>query len=172
MLLVLLACDPTPTDLATWDSAWESDDERVVVNGSCVPPGEAFLDHYTCETVNGPTGDVSVGSSAKHDPDPETLADPDYDWVIEQITACSCTCCHAEGSQAAHIWSFDFAPDFATSAADEIFEQLDGAEAGHFGQPDPDQNYGFDRYDGSLPTQDIERLRGFVDRELERRAAR
>lgn len=172
MLLFLLACGPTPTDQATWDSAWESDDERVVVNGSCVPPGEAFLDHYTCDQIDGPTGDPAIGSSAKVEHDPETLADPDYDWVVEQIAACSCTCCHAEGSESAYVWSFDFSPDFAMSASDEVFERLDGADDANHSGPSPETNYGFERVDGSLPTQDIERLRGFVDRELARRAAR
>ena len=45
-----------------------------------------------------------------------------------------------------------------------------GLSGQNHGGLDGDQNYGFERHQGSMPTQDIDRLRAFAERELERRA--
>ena len=77
MHLLVLACSTGPTDNAFADSSWEPDPDRVVVNGSCAPAGESFLDSYSCDTVEGPTGDPELPATAKVEHDPGTLEDPD-----------------------------------------------------------------------------------------------
>ena len=169
LISILLACGPRPTDNAFADSDWEPDPDRVVVNGSCAPAGESFLDSYSCDTIEGPTGDPGVPSTAKVEHNPETLGDPDYDWVLEQAAACSCSCCHSDGAQGQSIWNVQFSPAFTDSADDARLSALMGISGDNHGGLDGDENYGFERTRGSMPTQDIDRLVAFAERELERR---
>jgi hypothetical protein len=190
-LLLLLACNSPAPDESTvaadsampvvQDTASEETGavEEEVVNGTCVPEGERFLDTHSCATVIGPVGDPELESTAKiTDPDPERLKDADHDWVRAQMAACSCICCHdppgegegAPSGEARSIWDASFEPVWTDSATNSALEGVTGLkDISHDGIP-PEENYGFERFNGSIPTTDSERLQAYGQRELERRA--
>jgi len=162
-VLVLAACDGRPATTPR--------------NGTCVPEGERFEDFYTCEGIDGPSGDVALEARARVDHDPETLADPDYAWATAQVGACSCLCCHRDGAEARVIWDWTWAGAWTDSATDPVLDRLVGR---NLSDPDflptqiePVDNHGFERVRGAgLPSTDADRLTAFIDRELARRAAR
>ena len=136
-------------------------------NGQCVEQGMRFLDVYSCDTVLGPSPTRPPGSAAQVAHDPAVLDDPDYDWVLAQIEACSCTCCHSEAGVGSYVWSHDFTPAWTDSVASGDLVTL--GFIGGLETIDPGDNFGFSRSDSALPTTDAMRLQAFVDRELARR---
>lgn len=145
-----------------------------VINGTCAPEGESFLDHYSCQTVEGPDAHQDPITVSHVEDSTETLADPDYDWVKGQIDACSCAaCCHREHGKGSYIWSGEHLPAWTASASADALETLgglygEGAPSGAFTIP-PEENNGFRRDETGHPTTDPERFRAFLMRELERR---
>jgi predicted CxxxxCH...CXXCH cytochrome family protein len=177
-VLALIACaeanpDPEIAADGTSSSTDAGGDESSgpsamhATNGQCVEHGMRFLDVFSCDTVLGPSPTRPPGSTSQVAHDPAVLDDPDYGWVLAQIEACSCTCCHSEGGVGSYVWSHDFAPAWTDSIASGDLTAL-----GFAGRPNaiaPDDNFGFSRSDSGLPTTDATRLQAFVDRELVRR---
>jgi hypothetical protein len=155
------------TDTDTADTEPSSPPMPGAINGTCVEPGQNFLEHYTCEGVEGPTPTQPPVSAAAVDHNPQTLEDPDYAWVQAQAAACSCICCHREGGIGSYKWSYDFEPAFIDSADAGPISLL-GFASGPTAVP-PEDNHGFSRSRSALPTTDADRLQGFFDRELQRR---
>lgn len=185
-LALVLACgseEPGAADTsapsATDDTAGSGDDggsghdggDGPVTNGTCVPHGEAFSDTYDCALVDGPSGDDSIGPTAHAEEDPTALDDPDLPWVLDELRACSCSCCHQVTGEAAFVWAWDFSPVWTDSIESDRLERLANGEiSGSAGLP-PEVNHGFSRDPLGLPTTDAERMQAYLLREVERREA-
>jgi hypothetical protein len=140
-----------------------------ILNGTCAPHGQHFSSVYSCETVTGPTPSEPPGADPAVSHDPETLTDPDYDWVLAELEACSCICCHANDGVATYVWSSSFLPAWSDSADEQVLSKL-----GRYGAPvvmtiPLEDNNGFTNEQTGHPTTDPKRFGAFVDRELTRR---
>lgn len=136
------------------------------VNGQCVEPGSHFLDVYSCDTVEGPTAQAPPVTQRHAETNPATLDDPDYEWVLQQVEACACTCCHSEGGAGSYRWSHDFDGAWTDSASVAELDTLGYRSGPSIGAA---QNNGFSRTRSALPTTDADRLQAFIDREIARR---
>ena len=138
-----------------------------IINGTCAPEGETFTSVYSCETVQGAISILPTGAVSKVEYNPATLEDPDYEWVAEQLSACSCTCCHTNNGTGTHIWSSTFEPAWTDSADSDLLESLLRPLGGD--APIAEENNGFSTDSTFHPTTNPERFRAFIERELARR---
>jgi hypothetical protein len=141
-----------------------------ILNGTCAPEGETFTSVYSCDTVEGPSATEPPGAVSQVTHNPAILEDPDYDWVLGQLSACSCTCCHTGAGIGTYRWSSTFELAWTDSADSDA---LNGLQSGPPGAAPaaipPGENNGFSRDSTSHPTTDPERFRAFILRELARR---
>jgi hypothetical protein len=147
----------------------QSPDADAILNGTCAPHGDRFGDVYACDTVQGPSPNEPPGAVAAVSPDPETAADPDYDWVLAELEACSCTCCHTNDGVGTYRWSATFAPAWSDSADNGSLSLLGRYGINSSAAIPLEENNGFSREQSGHPSTDPERFNGFVDRELDRR---
>ncbi len=142
------------------------------MNGTCAPHGELFLDHFTCDEVEGPS---STDRSDEHAstkvsaPDPARLDDPDLAWITAELAACSCVCCHNDTGIGAYRWSYEFEPTFIDSVDDEVLLRFTDPPPPHAPKIPPEENNGFARGEFGFPSTDKQRFEAFIDRELARR---
>lgn len=145
-------------------------------NGRCVPEGHLFTDYFSCPSIVGPQGDPSIDSAAQVvNPDPARLEDPDLEWSVGQLRACSCICCHGPpGSppdgptgEGRYLWDYTFAPTWTDSVSNTGLSKLSSAPP--VTSPPAETNHGFDRNTITLPTNNPARMKAFLQRELERR---
>ena len=184
----LLSCQDTTSDTdPTLDAGNASDSSNAdtgpapvpgyqdplrdeILNGTCAPEGETFTSVYSCDTVQGPSATEPPGAVSQVTHNPAILEDPDYDWVLGQLSACSCTCCHTGAGIGTYRWSSTFEPAWTDSADSDA---LNGLQSGPPGAAPaaipPGENNGFSRDTTSHPTTDPERFRAFILRELARR---
>jgi hypothetical protein len=173
-LLMLFACDGARSSPCTPDGP-PSDTESLTaetevfegeINGTCAPEGQSYQEVYSCEQVEGPCrGNAEKGPVARVTTNPASLNDPDLDWVLGQLDACSCSCCHNNDGESAHIWSWDFQPVWTDS--------IDTARLQRIAQPnnnlnddvDPADNHGFSRKISDFPSTDGHRLMDYLQRE-------
>lgn len=142
----------------------------AILNGTCSPHGERFEDVYACDIVDGPSAHEPPGAVAQVEHDPDTLDDIDHDWVLAELRACSCSCCHADDGIGTYIWSSSFEPAWSDSAADGPLSTLGASGANHTSHRIPlEVNNGFSREETGHPTTDPERFATYVERELARR---
>ena len=137
-----------------------------IINGTCAPEGETFTSVYSCETVEGGTSNVLTGAVSKVEHNPATLEDPDYEWVAEQLSACSCTCCHTNNGTGTNIWSSTFEPAWTDSADSDLLDSLLRPLPS---APIAEENNGFSTDSTYHPTTNPERFGAFIERELARR---
>jgi hypothetical protein len=165
------ASSGSTTEVAGDESTESSGSPPIhAVNGKCVEVGMRFLDVFSCDSVFGPSPKQPPVSTSQVTHDPAVLDDPEYAWVVSQLEACSCTCCHAEDGVGSYKWSHDFAPAWTDAAPSEVLDAL--GFSGGLNTVDPDDNFGFSRSNSALPTTDASRLQAFIDRELVRRGDR
>ena len=169
--------DPVPddTDVGTDPAPDEHFQDPLgdeLLNGTCAPEGETFTSVYACDTVQGPSPTEPPGAVARVTHNPATLEDPDYDWVLGQISACSCTCCHTGTGSGSYRWSSTFEPAWTDSGDSDALNALqrDPPPGSLAHAIPPEENNGFSRYSTGHPTTDPERFRAFILRELARRA--
>jgi hypothetical protein len=139
-----------------------------VVNGTCAPAGERFVDHYSCDGIAAPCPhDGPRGPSAHVQPDGERESDPDLAWSVAELESCSCVCCHNNEGVSAYVWSYDFSPAWTDSVETARLERI----ASNEGSDDiaPENNNGFTRVLTGLPSTDPARFQALLARELERR---
>jgi len=141
------------------------------LNGTCAPEGETFTSVYSCDTVGGPSPTEPPGAVSQVIHNPATLDDPDYDWVLGQLSACSCTCCHTGAAIGTYRWSSTFEPAWTDSADSKALNSLQKAPPplSLSNAIPPEENNGFSRYETGHPTTDPVRFRAFILRELARR---
>ena len=142
-----------------------------ILNGTCAPEGEIFTSVYSCATAQGPSPTEPPGAVSQVTHNPAILEDPDYDWVLGQLSACSCTCCHTGAGIGTYRWSSTFEPAWSDSADSKALDALqrDPAQLTLPNAIPPEENNGFSRYETTHPTTDPERFRAFILRELARR---
>lgn len=169
-LLTWLACGDGSSD-PHLDSTGDPALQRAV-NGTCAPEGEAFLDRYSCEGVQGQSPTTEATASAQvAAPDPSRLEDPDLAWSAGQLESCSCVCCHVSEGIAGYSWAADFAPAWTDSASDGALSSLAGPPPHFLEILPPEENHGFERELTGMPSTDPERMLAFLRRELARRGA-
>lgn len=139
-------------------------------NGGCVPAGERFDEHGSCETVRTQgipwTRPVRPPSPAE-----PRLSDPKFaaelEWVTEQVEACACVCCHDSDTGSANIYDVSDGASWVSAMTDRGLMmgagRIDTTVLGAF---PPDDNHGFDRYTTVFPTTDVERFSQFFMDEL------
>jgi hypothetical protein len=182
----LLSCQDTTSDTdPTLDAGNASDSSNAdtapntvpdplgdeILNGTCAPEGETFTSVYSCDTVQGPSPTEPPGAVSQVTHNPAILEDPDYDWVLGQLSACACTCCHTGAGIGTYRWSSTFEPAWSDSADSKALDALQ-RDPPPLTLPNaipPEENNGFSRYETSHPTTDPERFRAFILRELARR---
>jgi len=142
-----------------------------ILNGRCAPEGETFTSVYSCDTVQGPSATEPPGAVSQVTHNPAILEDPDYDWVLGQLSACSCTCCHTGAGIGTYRWSSTFEPAWSDSADSKALDALqkDPPPGSLAHAIPPEENNGFSRYETGHPTTDPARFRAFILRELARR---
>ena len=142
-----------------------------ILNGTCAPEGETFTSVYSCDTVQGPSATEPPGAVSQVTHNPAILEDPDYDWVLGQLSACSCTCCHTGAGIGTYRWSSTFEPAWSDSADSKALDALqkDPPPGSLAHAIPPEENNGFSRYETGHPTTDPARFRAFILRELARR---
>jgi hypothetical protein len=141
-----------------------------ILNGTCAPEGESFTSVYSCGTVQGPSASEPPGAVSQVTHNPATVKDPDYDWVLGQLSACSCTCCHTGVGIGTYRWSSTFERAWTDSADSEALNGLQSVPPGAAPAAiPPGENNGFSRESTSHPTTDPQRFRSFILRELDRR---
>ncbi len=151
MFLLFVACAP-PAD----DSEPTLD---LPEHNECLAHGEAYSDE-TCLAVveqDGRFPGVSENKSGAEAPaDDPRLADPELQWLTAEIERCACTCCHRAryGGPGAYFWDLDFSPVWIDSASLWSLSVLGG--------------YTEDETQ-TLPTDEIERVRAYLEVEAERR---
>ena len=168
-LLLLAGCGLAESEFCDPDGPWtEAGEPEGEINGTCAPEGELYTDYYACEGVAGPCrGDADQGATAQVPEDPERLEDEDLEWVQDQLGACSCSCCHNVEGESAHIWAWDFEPVWTDSIESA---RLARVAAGSTDEDDYlGENNGFDRLVVTIPSTDGERLKAYLQRELDRR---
>jgi len=143
-----------------------------ILSGTCAPEGETFTSVYSCATVQGgpsPTEPPGAVSQVTHNP--AILDDPDYDWVLGQLSACRCTCCHTGAGLGTYRWSSTFEPAWSDSADSEALDALqkDPPPGSLAHAIPPEENNDFSRYQTGHPTTAPARFRAFILRELARR---
>ena len=150
LALALLACTPEPEPVAT---------PHPDLPGHSECQAEPLTDE-TCLAVveedgRSPTVSTNVSGMAP-DPDDPRIDDPDYQWLASEVERCTCVCCHkaSYGGPGVHRWDFDYEPVWIDTANSWVLAVFVGDSE------EPDQ---------TLPTDDPERLRSVIDRELERR---
>ena len=140
-----------------------------ITNGTCVPDGQRFDDTYDCSLVEGPgPGSPAPPSSKVTNADPARVEDPDATWAQEQLSSCSCMCCHNDqGGKGAVYWAVDFEPFWVDSVTDSGLRKLAGEGEAHdrSGYLNPEKNNGFSRIKGP-PTTDPDRMQAFMQRQL------
>jgi len=143
-----------------------------VANGTCAPHGELFTDHYSCENMDGPDATSRSGEPATAKivmPTPDRLDDPDQAWLREELSACSCICCHRAGGISAYVWAYDFEPVVMDSVSDDVLSRFTDRPPAHAAVIPPEANNGFSRVATGFPTTDRDRFLAFVNRERARR---
>jgi hypothetical protein len=152
----LVACASDPPD-----SGAPAEGIYIPGHNECLAEGEE-MSEATCLAVvedfgHYPTvSEEKTGYAAPLD-DPRAL-DPEYLWLTAQIKRCTCNCCHhtSYGGPGAYFWDLDFLPVWTDSASRWSLSVLGGWTE------EPDQ---------TLPTEDLERVRAYIEGEYDRRAA-
>ncbi|HEY1100267.1 MAG TPA: hypothetical protein VGF99_15120 [Myxococcota bacterium] len=141
----------------------------------CTEEGRHFEDYASCEDVRTqrPYGAVPPWEEPRDDP---RLDDPTYaaevDWVVSQIEACACVCCHKSSvaPEGAAIFDTEYAGNFANSFTDYglafAARVFDSSYLGNF---DASVNNGFSRDVSGLPSTDQPRMKRFFEGELAHR---
>jgi hypothetical protein len=166
MILLFLACGEgsarcTPDGFDTGPAG--------EINGTCAPEGTLYTDVYSCQGVDGPCPGSDEGASAKVDEDASRLDDADLTWATAQLGSCSCSCCHNNEGVSAYVWSWDFSPVWTDSLDAERLQKLVDGDTPHDNDIRPARNNDFTREGTGIPTTDPERMRAFLERELDRR---
>lgn len=118
------------------------------------PMEEAVCRAVIVEDDRQPT--ISENKAGEH-PSPRSVAeDPEFIWMTAEIRQCTCACCHTKswGGPGVYFWDLEFAPVWTDSASLWSLSVLAGETEEDF---------------QTLPTDDLERLRRWVESERERR---
>lgn len=141
----------------------------------CTEAGRRFDDYVSCESLYDTRGYYPVPVEYDTTPDAR-LDDPEwveeYEWMTEQAASCSCVCCHSDIStpEGPAKWFIEADPIWINSADDYAMAFFAGwVDSSNFGMLPPWDNNGFDRGTTGIPTTDIDRMKAFLEGELERR---
>jgi hypothetical protein len=96
----------------------------------------------------------------------------ELDWVTEQVAACGCTCCHDSRVKDGKVgqWDINRGPIWLDTLSDSGLALFVGlADSSALGAYAATDNFGFDRDLTGIPTTDTERMKAFLQAELERR---
>ena len=88
--------------------------------------------------------------------------------MLGQLQSCSCSCCHNNAGESAHIWSWDFDPVWTDSIETERLERL-ASTLGRVDNIAPLGNEGFSRSISDFPSTDGQRFVDYLLREQARR---
>jgi hypothetical protein len=102
-----------------------------------------------------PTESINQSNQPLINNDPR-LQDDDYIWLTEQVTQCTCVCCHSTEYQGpgTYFWDIDFQPVWIDSANSWSLIVL----AGETNEPSQ-----------TLPSDDPERVLDIINKEINRR---
>jgi hypothetical protein len=147
---------------------------RVAISG-CTEPGESFADTGACETVLTQRPYYPLPAEYDEDPNDPRLADAAYmaesDWAREQIATCGCVCCHSTevAPEGPSFWYID-PPLWIDTLSDSGLALFAGyADSSSLGAYPAADNSGFDREALGIPTNDVDRMRAFLENEMSRR---
>lgn len=155
MLLLLLACATPGEDTAP---AAHLD---LPGHNDCLPEGEEMSEE-TCLAVveaEGKYPTVSENKAGIDAPsDDPRLEDPELAWLTAEVKRCACACCHTArwGGAGVYFWDLDFEPVWIDSASLWSLSVFGGYT---------------EEYEQTLPTDEIERVRAYLEREADRREA-
>lgn len=150
-----LAC--APVEVPEGDSAHVD----IPDHNACLPVGERYTDDV-CLAVVEDQGRVATESRLKAPveatADDPRLVDPEFLWVTGEVDRCVCRCCHTTGLGGAgvHAWDRVYSPVWVDSASDWSLRVFGGYT---------------DEYAQTLPTDDVDRLRAWIEGEWARRDA-
>jgi hypothetical protein len=156
-MLFLLACAAPDVETGEGEAPRE-----LPGHNECLPAGEE-MSAEVCLAVVEESGRYPTESEDKAGADAaldaERLADPDLAWVTEQVNRCACRCCHtaAWGGAGVYFWDLDFQPVWTNSASLWSLGVFAGLTR---------------EVDQTLPTDDLERVQAWLDRERGRRSGR
>ena len=147
---------------------------NVAISGA-TEAGRSFTDYADCEVVFTQRPYYPVppyGTTAEDDPRLEDEAFmAEVEWARQQVASTGCVCCHAiaPAPQGPSLWFID-EPIWTDTVSDNGLALFAGwADSRSLGAYPATENNGFDRDDVGLPTTDIERMRAFIEGELNRR---
>jgi len=140
-------------------------------------PGRHYTDYASCEPVltQRPYW-VAEATSGTADDDPrhedkDFMAD--YLWATQEVEATACVCCHSAADSpetGPSGWYVGIEGFWTDSLDDDGLAVLAGwIDSTAFGAFDAEDNNGFDRLQLGLPTTDPDRMRAFLEGELDRR---
>jgi hypothetical protein len=141
----------------------------------CTEAGRRFEDQGYCPDVitQRPYGPSSATATVENDP---RLSDAAYmadvAWAASQVEACGCVCCHkkALAPRGPANWHIDAPGIWTDGIRDSGLALMVGlADSRALGAFPPAQNNGFNRTDVGLPTNDVPRMRNFLQAEFARR---
>lgn len=147
---------------------------NVAISGA-TEPGRKFAEYADCDIVltqRPYSAREPYGTTADDDPrldDDAFMAE--VAWAREQVEATGCICCHSTGIAPAgpSNWYVE-EPIWTDTVSDSGLALFAGwANSVALGAYPAEDNNGFDRTTLGLPTTDIERMRAFLEGELERR---
>ncbi len=142
----------------------------------CTEPGRRYDDYASCADVLTQRPYYPAPTEPQTAPEDPRLSDPVYQaelrWVAEQVEACACVCCHSTRAapRGPSMWYVEADPLWIDSVADSGLSMLAGlSDSTALGAYPAAENHGFDRTALGLPTNDIPRMRAFLEAEWARR---
>lgn len=146
---------------------------QVAISG-CTEPGKYFPDYGSCEVVRTQRPFWPSPPAGQTAPDDPRLKDAEFmselAWMTEQVEASGCTCCHDANVGETGQWDIRRGPIWLDSLSDPGLALFIGlADSSVLGAYSAEDNFGFDRTQTGIPTDDTERMQAFLLRELERR---
>ena len=139
--------------------------------------GRSYTDYADCAPVLTQRPYWVADAHSSTDPnDPryqEKSFQTEYAWATQEIEATACVCCHSlkdSPDTGPSGWHIGMAGLWTDGLDDDGLAVLAGwIDSTAFGAFEPQDNNGFHRTDIGLPTTDPERMRNFLEGELERR---
>jgi len=164
-----LVCEDEPETADGEVCTWEA------ISG-CTEEGLKYVEYASCEPV------FSQRPYVPYDVSPDTPADDarlddaewmaEFEWMTAQTEACACVCCHSAevAPDGPSGWFIEAGPIWLDTVDDDGLAMLAGwVDSTAFGAFPAEDNNGFDRSVTGLPTSDVERMKAFLEGELDRR---